>query len=274
MQGRLSPPEEGHFQVFPRATWQEEFELAAHAGLIGIEWIYDSYGKGANPLESDEGIEEIKALSRRYDIGVTSLCADYFMENLLFGDVDKRQKEHIAHLRWLMQRCHRTGIQRIVLPFVDNSSMRDQIARDEVVAILKMLAPEAQAINLELHLETNLAPHEFAAFLMRLPHETIKVNYDTGNSAALGFNIKEEWAAYGTRVGSVHLKDRIVGGGTVPLGEGNVKWDDVFATLSAYKYPLVLQVARGESRDEMQWARHNWEWLEKVAKSYGFESCG
>jgi len=53
MQGRLGPPVEGRFQSFPRAHWAEEFPRAAEAGLGAIEWIYDSYGMGANSIETD-----------------------------------------------------------------------------------------------------------------------------------------------------------------------------------------------------------------------------
>ena len=32
MQGRLSPPEDGRFQSFPRNSWREEFRRAHEAG--------------------------------------------------------------------------------------------------------------------------------------------------------------------------------------------------------------------------------------------------
>jgi L-ribulose-5-phosphate 3-epimerase len=37
MQGRLSPPEDGRFQSFPRNSWREEFPRAREAGLDYIE---------------------------------------------------------------------------------------------------------------------------------------------------------------------------------------------------------------------------------------------
>ena len=48
----------------------------------------------------------------------------------------------------------------------------------------------------------------------------MRVNYDSGNSASLGYRPRDEFAAYGSRVGSVHLKDRRLGAGTAPLGRG------------------------------------------------------
>ena len=76
MQGRLVPPVEGRIQAFPRDRWAEEFPNAAAAGLGAIEWIYDSYGVGANPIETEAGIEKVQRLSRAHGIAVRSLCAD------------------------------------------------------------------------------------------------------------------------------------------------------------------------------------------------------
>ena len=60
----------------------------------------------------------------------------------------------------------------------------------------------------------------------------VKVNYDTGNSSGLGFIAKDEFAAYGDRIGSIHIKDRLRkpdgGVATKPLGEGSADFEDIF----------------------------------------------
>jgi hexulose-6-phosphate isomerase len=85
------------------------------------------------------------------------------------------------------------------------------------------------------------------------------VNYDSGNSASLGYSPSAEFGAYGSRVGSVHIKDRVRGGGTVPLGTGDTDFDTLFSCLddAAYEGDYVLQVARGADGDEVNWARRN-----------------
>ncbi len=65
MQGRLSPPEDGRFQSFPRKSWREEFARAREAGFGYIEWIHDDYGRTANPIFSEAGLEEFDALKQR-----------------------------------------------------------------------------------------------------------------------------------------------------------------------------------------------------------------
>ena len=92
-----------------------------------------------------------------------------------------------------------------------------------------------------------------------MPHLLLKVNYDSGNSASLGYCPCEEFAAYGNRIGSVHIKDRIRGGGTVPLGEGDTDLPAVFDGLHRIGYggDYILQVARDVPYSEVAWARSN-----------------
>ena len=87
----------------------------------------------------------------------------------------------------------------------------------------------------------------------------VKVNYDSGNSSSLDYRPADEFAAYGPRVGSVHIKDRVRGGGTVPIHSGDTDFAALFRHLAEINYhgDFVLQVARGPSGDEVAWARAN-----------------
>jgi hexulose-6-phosphate isomerase len=259
MQGRLVPPEPKRFQSFPRARWRDEFAMAAAAGLDAIEWIYDAYGEDVNPLASDEGILEIRGLCAVHRVAVESVCADWFMDFPLVGVDEQSARHRWLRLDWLMRRCGELGINRIVLPFVDASAIRSPIDAEAVVRGINGLGGLIDSTNVELHLEADLPPSDFAALLARLGHSRVKVNYDSGNSASLGYKPKDEFAAYGTRVGSVHLKDRRLRAGTVPLGDGDTDFDGLFDALTAVRYggDFILQVARGIEGDELDWTRGN-----------------
>jgi L-ribulose-5-phosphate 3-epimerase len=259
MQGRLLPPEEDRFQCFPRAGWMTEFGLAAAAGLDSIEWIYDVWGLDINPISSDEGIHQMRSLAGQHGIAVASLCADYFMERPLIRGSAEQKAGRLEHLRWLIARCQDLHISRIVLPFVDNSNIVSQPEIAEVIEMLNKILPYASDAQVEIHLETSLCPKAFGELLDQLPFPGVKANYDTGNSASLGYDFREELSAYGSRIGSVHIKDRIRGGGTVPLGHGAA---DVSACLDGlhgigYSGDFILQVARGEPGREVEWAKQN-----------------
>lgn len=261
MQGRLGPPVDGRFQCFPRETWAKEFSLAAEAQLDCIEWIYDEYGADVNPIATDEGLESLRHAIEQYGVRVVSVCADYFMDRPLVRVYGAALEERLAHLIWLLGRCRLLGIERIVLPFVDASRIETDEELDFVISALDQALPAAKEAGIELHLETSLGPTAFAALLARLPAERVKVNYDAGNSASLGYLPQEEFAAYGVRVGSVHIKDRILGGGTVPLGTGDADLPAVFDGLHdlGYTGDLIMQVARGIPGQELDWTKRNRE---------------
>jgi hexulose-6-phosphate isomerase len=77
---------------------------------------------------------------------------------------------------------------------------------------------------------------------------TVYANYDTGNSASLGYNVNEEFKILKGKIKNIHLKDRILGGTTVPLGLGNTNFEEFFKTLkkSEYSGDLIIQAARIE----------------------------
>ena len=83
MSGRLSYPINNKIQAFPYKTWMNEFKIAEDLGLSCIEWIYEHPNKDHNPICSNEGIKELKNLSRQHNISINSLVADNFMKDPL-----------------------------------------------------------------------------------------------------------------------------------------------------------------------------------------------
>jgi L-ribulose-5-phosphate 3-epimerase len=263
MQGRLVPPVGGRFQSFPRGLWEREFDLAVAAKLDAIEWIYDEFGTDENPIATDEGIETVEAHVRRTGIQVRSICADYFMDRPFVRVDEDEWRRRVDVLLWLLDRSRRIGASRVVLPFVDASRIQDHSDRERVIATLKAALPSAERLSQELHLETDLAPEGFAQLLAELNHPLVRVNYDSGNSASLGYDVGDEFAAYGARIGSIHIKDRVKGGGTVPLGTGNADFDGLFRCVAHVRYAgdFVLQVARPTAGGQVSWARANREFV-------------
>lgn len=263
MQGRLLPPVDNRIQSFPRDNWETEFALAAEAGLDCIEWVYDLDGADANPLLTDEGVRRIKSLSSQYRVPVLSVCADYFMDKPLVRACPAELDDRLATFEWLLKRCQVLEMNRVVLPFVDASRIETDAEFESVCAVLQRVLRMADRTGVEIHLETSLAPDRFAELLSMFPHPLLKANYDSGNSSSLGYDPRDEFRAYGIRVGSVHIKDRILGGKTVPLGTGHTDFAGLFACLGAVRYAgdFILQVARGRTGEEVQWAKQNRDYV-------------
>jgi L-ribulose-5-phosphate 3-epimerase len=267
VQGRLVPPDEGRFQSFPRRRWRDEFPNAVAAGIDYIEWIVDAYGADINPILSAKGLSELDALKRQYGIATPAICADWFMDYPLLRCTPAERAAREQFLHRLLPIARKIGADHVVLPFVDISRIETEEDKRVLVEIVMAAAPIAQSNGVELHLETDLGPSDFAALLKRIPHPYIKANFDSGNSSGLGYIASEEFAAYGDRIGSVHIKDRrskFVGGiATMPLGQGSADFTDVFQSMKriGYNRGLTLQVARDEDEDEVNWIRRQLAFL-------------
>jgi sugar phosphate isomerase/epimerase len=89
------------------------------------------------------------------------------------------------------------------------------------------------------------------------------VNYDIGNSASLGFDPIEELNAYGDRITDIHIKDRLLNGGPVTLGDGNADFEMFFNKLKEFNYkgPLIMQAYRDEEGLEI--FKKQKKWIEK-----------
>jgi L-ribulose-5-phosphate 3-epimerase len=261
MQGRLVPPDQGRFQSFPRLRWRDEFPRAVASGIDYIEWIVDAYGEDFNPALTPEGRAELAALKHQHNIATPAVCADWFMDYPLLRCSCAQLAERELFLHRLVPIAQAIGADHIVLPFVDISRIQSEAEQQLIVEILDRAAPIAAEYNVELHLETDLAPAAFAALLDRIPHSMIKANYDSGNSSGLGYIATEEFAAYGERIGSIHIKDRYrkPEGGieTRALGLGSADFVDVFNSMHrvGYNRGITLQTARGHEDDEVAWIR-------------------
>ena len=246
MQGRLCERVDGKTQAFPWRDWESEFPAAAAIDLHLMEWTLDQYRLYENPLMTTEGQERIRWLSRQHDVSILSLTGDCFMQapfwKVAGEDRTNLQRDFLA----IGGACAQVGIKMMVVPLVDNGRLDTSNQEDVLVKFLLEQRPFLSERNLQVIFECEFTPTELARFINRLPPEQFGINYDIGNSAALGFAPGDEFAAYGKRIINVHVKDRVLGGTTVPLKTGNADFDKVFAALSqiGYQGNYIMQTAR------------------------------
>lgn len=263
MQGRLSPPINGRIQAFPSTTWREEFTQAASCGLACIEWIYEASSESDNPFSTQQGIQEMRKLAGDACVAIRSLCADYLIEQPLFGTAPGYVQSTWHRILWMLHQCVSAGIQRIVLPFVAANAIRNEKDLSLTLDLVDSWTPIAEQSGVEIHLETSLGPREYVQLLDRLPYPVIKVNYDIGNSLQFGFDARDELDAYGDRIGSVHVKDSQRHGTTVPLGAGDADFRFVFRRLAelGYRGDFILQAAREPRMSEADLTRQYRDFL-------------
>ena len=244
MGGRLSSPINNEIQCFPFDSWQEEFKLAKNIGFNSIDWIVDLYKK--NPIFNDDSVKHMKNLIRESGVNITTICADYFLHKKLFRENQDELKENIVILKTLIKQANKLDIKIIEIPFVDNSSLRTLEDKQELMNNLEYVIPIIEENEIKIALETDLPPEKLRDMVAEINHPNILLNYDVGNSTSNGFDIKTEWKILNDLIISVHIKDRKIGGTTVPLGTGDVDFKIFFESLKKYGYSsdLIIQGAR------------------------------
>ena len=257
MQGRLCDRVEGKIQAFPWLDWKNEFPAAEAIDLHLMEWTLDQQQLHNNPLMVPSGQVEIRALCDRYSLSVPSLTGDCFMQAPFWKANVKNVKELQNDFSAIVSACHAVGIRMLVVPLVDNGRLDTRAQEDALVDFLLSQAGYLQSCGVCVIFESDFVPSELARFISRLPSDVFGINYDIGNSAALGFQPKDEFAAYGHRITNVHVKDRVLGGTTVALGTGNAQFEIVFAELAriGYQGNFILQTARATDDSHAQTLR-------------------
>ena len=246
MQGRLCDMVDGKIQAFPWEDWESEFSSAYEIDLGLMEWTLDQEDLYQNPLMTISGQEKIRSLCQKHQMSIPSLTGDCFMQAPFWKATDSLESELKKDFVAICDACSEIGIEMIVIPLVDNGSLENIERETKLIDFLLTLKSFFEEKNLKILFESDFRPDELRRFIGKLPEDLFGVNYDIGNSAALGFNSIEEFSAFGSRILNVHVKDRVLGGTTVSLGSGDADFETVFSGLKKIKYQgnYILQTAR------------------------------
>lgn len=243
MQGRLSPRPPGKLQEFPWQSYAAEFPKAARLGLHSIEWIFEAPRYEENPLWREAGREEIRALVAATGVRVQSVCADYFMVHRLAGESPAALAHHRDVLAELIVAAHAVGADRILIPLLESSAVDSPELKREVALSLRSAVPMAERYGVTLGLEMEIPGHEYARVIESVGSARVRAYYDTGNSTAQGLDIARDVEPLLPLLHAVHVKDRVRGGGSKPLGTGDANFQDFFPRLLAagFRGDFVLQ---------------------------------
>lgn len=241
MQGRLTPSLGRGVQFSLKENeWLREFELARDIGVSHIQWV----GDYATPLFEHATQQEINDAVARTGVSVRNID----LHELLTKKDVAQQEDGLFEKICASIAAVKGGT--VELPMVEASSLLDPSAYPARIAALRRVLAIAQKHGVPVAVETDLPPQALKAFSAEVPD--VGIVWDVGNSAGLGYDMQEEMAAYGSRITDVHIKDKPLGGTTVPLGQGSVDFVGLFAGLRslAYTGAVVLQAARGEDGKE------------------------
>ena len=260
MQGRLLPKYDNRYQAHPKDYWQEEFPIASDLGLDSIEFIFDYNDAEQNPLIAEGGLENIIEVENSTGVKVRSICGDYFMQAPIHSNNNSVVHKSLITLDLLIKKAAILDVKDIVIPCVDQSSLRSIKEINNFISNIKLILNTAEKHKVNISLETDLAPKPFTNLIEKINSNCVTINYDIGNSAALGYDPEEEFNCYGTKITDLHIKDRLLGGKSVPLGEGNANFTKVFEILSKLDYQgiLIFQAYRDDNGIEVFKEQYSW----------------
>ena len=131
---------------------------------------------------------------------------------------------------------------------MDKSSLKNKNEIRFVSSFLNEFEITCSKFNINLSLETDLEPNTFCNFLSEIKNKKVKVNYDSGNSASLGYKFEEELKLYGDKISNIHIKDRKLNQGPVLLGQGDAELTKVKEfIMDKYNGLVVFQAFRDDN---------------------------
>jgi len=244
MQGRLVPDEQNRIQSFPWQNWKKEFLLAKKLRLNIMEWTIDYEKFSKNPINNIEGRKIIKKLSKINNLKINSITCDFFMQ---FPYFIHQNVQTFNKLKFLIDNASKLKIKFLVLPLVDNGSITNNYYEKKFIKQTIKLKKVLKKNNMSIIFESDYGPRRLNKFIKKFPKNIFGINYDTGNSAGLKINIKDEFL-YFDRVLNIHLKDK-KNNISVDLGKGTAQFKELFnfCKKTNYRGNFILQTARNRN---------------------------
>jgi hexulose-6-phosphate isomerase len=246
MQGRLLPPSDGRIQSFPRTGWKQEFPLAADIGFDSIELTIEAASWDMHPIRSIQGRAVLSELAHANQLTIAGLCCDSVMECPLVTDDMSVRNRGLDILYDLIDNSAAAELPMIELPMLGANSLAKAAALSAFEFLLDDILMRAESVGIDILLESDLNSRSYADLMARHEHPRLGINYDTGNSTYFGFSPADEIPAYGRYIRNVHIKDCTRADYSVPLGQGETRFDEVIKHLAGVNYRggFILQTAR------------------------------
>jgi sugar phosphate isomerase/epimerase len=196
------------------------------AAKIGFEGVQISFGRrivnDKMPLDDPEIISRYLNLSTEHRIPINGTCVDKLHDNGLKSDK--------LAIQWVLDAIRLTSALKtkvLLLPFFGKWAIQNQDEGNAVGDALREIAPEAEKAGIILGLEDTISAENNVRIVDRSKSKQVSVYYDTGNSAAAGFDVVKEIRWLGSdRICQFHLKDN-----PHYLGEGTISFPRVIEAI-------------------------------------------
>ena len=184
-------------------------------------------------------------MARELNVEIASLCLDCLSQYPYKSD--PRAQQYVADA---IKAASTLG-SRVVLVgfFFMGDLMRDKEGTDVVIQRFREIAPTAEKAGVTLGIESWLNAEQHMAILDRVGSNAVKVYYDVGNSAKMGYDIYKEIRFLGKNICEFHAKDfdGLYGKGGVNFPEVRRAMDDIgyggWIHMEGPKTPLGIEAS-------------------------------
>ena len=198
LQGRLVDSErKGFIQYFPSNTWTKELKIANENKIKFIEWVVSYENIKLNPLFYKSGTNIVKKYIKRFKVKIRSADLQFFVKKPFYKASGKEYYKRLNLLKNVIINSQKIGIKFIILPVLEKASIKnakeEKIFINEVLKLKKYLNKKSYIL-----LESDYSPKKFLNLMKKINSNKIGINYDTGNSAAQGYNFSNEKIPFST----------------------------------------------------------------------------
>ncbi|MGB7329112.1 MAG: TIM barrel protein, partial [Rubripirellula sp.] len=221
----------------------DAFYFAQRNGLHGIQYSFDAKGNGLD-LRTRANRDTIRKTVKETGVAISSLGIG-LLNKIPFATTDEGERlvaECIETMAILKQEAAeladrdlaaKVSPSIVLLAFFNKADINGKPELiDSVITKLKRVAPVAEKHGLTLALEIQLNEADLRHILTSVGSPAVKVYYDTGNSARMGYDIYQEIENLGTEnICEIHIKEN----GDF-LGKGEVDFERIKFLLESIQY--------------------------------------
>ncbi len=132
--------------------------------------------------------------------------------------------------------------------------------RDAAIRRVQAAAPRAKDSGVVLALENTLSAQQNLEMLDRIGHDAVRIYYDVGNSARMGYDVPAEIRRLKDRIAIFHFKDN-----PHYLGEGDIRFPEIAAAIHEIGYRgWIVMETNNPSKDAVADARRNAAFIRKL----------
>lgn len=241
---------------------EDAFRIAPEIGFDGLEIPFVKVDDYQDELIwTSEGVSQLRDWAQQYGVEMPSCVAGRY--NLRgFPDDDPAVREEAVELMLnLIDRCAEAGIGKILTAFFGEQAIETEEDIRRAIDGVGECAPRAEDKGITLALEGTVDVERWLRIIDAIDSPAVGVYYDVGNALRFGLDGPEEMRRLDDEglLSQIHIKDMTYDHKNMPLGEGDVDWDEVGEALREISYDdyLVLETPRSENpREDYS------EWLE------------